>query len=181
MSKKSAKHKHHRYTGTCKGTRCQYFTWYFMIQGHISVIFNILIWRCIESYSRESAIDSYASKIRARWLQWLTRLITISILCMHEWLLKWDQCQPTASHICKTVLGLHSQHIHVTYKFLLWSSIWLINFYPSIYVHLVNHWKKKEVMCVCRYIYESYDMELRNDMDFFAIAKSLQNFNSLII
>lgn len=117
MSKKSAKHKHHRYTGTCKGTCCQYFTWYFMIQGHISVIFNILIWKCIESYGRESAIDSYASKIRARWLQWLTRLITISILCMHEWLLKWDQCQPTASHICKTVLGLHSQHIHVTYKF----------------------------------------------------------------
>lgn len=36
-------------------------------------------------------------------------------------------------------------------------------------------------MCVCRYIYESYDMELRNDMDFFAIAKSLQNFNTLII
>lgn len=41
--------------------------------------------------------------------------------------------------------------------------------------------KKKEVMCVCRYIYESYDMELRNDMDFFAIAKSLQNFNTLIL
>lgn len=36
-------------------------------------------------------------------------------------------------------------------------------------------------MCVCRYIYESYDMELRTDMDFFAIAKSLQNFNTLII
>lgn len=41
--------------------------------------------------------------------------------------------------------------------------------------------KKKEVICVCRYIYESYDMELRTDMDFFAIAKSLQNFNTLIL
>lgn len=41
--------------------------------------------------------------------------------------------------------------------------------------------EKKEVMCVCRYIYESYDMELRTDMDFFAIAKSLQNLNTLII
>lgn len=41
--------------------------------------------------------------------------------------------------------------------------------------------KKKEVVCICSYIYESYGMELRNDMDFFDIAKSLQNFNTLII
>lgn len=33
--------------------------------------------------------------------------------------------------------------------------------------------EKKEVICVCRYIYESYDMELRIDMDFFVIVKSL--------
>lgn len=117
MSKKSAKHKHHRYTGTCKGTRCQYFTWYFMIQGHISVIFDILIWKCIESYGRESAIDSYASKIRARWLQWLTRLINDQYF-MHAWVVTEMRSMSTySSHICKTVLGLHSQHIHVTYKF----------------------------------------------------------------
>lgn len=41
--------------------------------------------------------------------------------------------------------------------------------------------EKKEVMCVCRYIYESYDMELRTAMDFFAIAESLQNFITLIL
>lgn len=41
--------------------------------------------------------------------------------------------------------------------------------------------ENKEVKWVCSYIYESYDMELRTDMDFFAIAKSLQNFNTFII
>lgn len=112
MSKKSAKHKHHRYTGTCKGTRCQYFTWYFMIQGHISVIFNILIWRCIESYGRESAIDSYASKIRARWLQWLTRLINDQYF-MHAWVV-------TEMRSMSTYIQSYLQNcfcIHVTYKF----------------------------------------------------------------
>lgn len=117
MSKKSAKHKHHRYTGTCKGTRCQYFTWYFMIQGHISVMFNILIWRCIESYSRESAIDSYASKIRARWLQWLTRLINDQYF-MHAWVVTEMRSMSTYSQsYLQNCLGLHSQHIHVTYRF----------------------------------------------------------------
>lgn len=33
--------------------------------------------------------------------------------------------------------------------------------------------ENKEVKWVCSYIYESYDMELRNDMDFFVIVKSL--------
>lgn len=33
--------------------------------------------------------------------------------------------------------------------------------------------ENKEVICVCRYIYESYDMELRIDMDIFVIVKSL--------